>query len=110
MSDKTKIGLDSMVRPVTGELLDQKDLVERLLAHTKDPGVSVVGPGGLLSQLTKNVLEAGLEAELADHVDHERGGAPMAANMPNAAGRHGSHPRRREVPTRVPAGLAARSL
>lgn len=83
MSDTTEIDLDAMVDPVTGELIDQKDLAERLLAQAKEQGVSLVGPGGLLNQLTKNVLEAALEAELTEHLGHEHGGVPMAPNMRN---------------------------
>lgn len=45
--------------------------------------MSLVGPGGLLSQLTKNVLEAALNAELTEHLGHEHGGTPMTANMRN---------------------------
>jgi hypothetical protein len=45
-----------MIDPVTGEIIDQKELAERLLAQAKEQGVSLVGPGGLLNQLTKNVL------------------------------------------------------
>jgi transposase-like protein len=35
-------------------------------------GVDLVGPGGLLGDLTKRVLEAGLEAEMTEHVGYER--------------------------------------
>ena len=37
----------------------------------KAEGVSLVGPGGLLSGLTKTVLEASLEAELSEHLCYE---------------------------------------
>ncbi len=33
--------------------------------------MSLVGPGGLLSWLTKTVLETSLEAELAEHLGYE---------------------------------------
>jgi transposase-like protein len=36
------------------------------------------GLGGLLNQLTENVLEVALEAELTEHLGHEHGGVPMA--------------------------------
>ena len=42
--------------PVATEL-DQQQLAEQLLAQAKEQGVELVGPNGLLSQLTKNVLE-----------------------------------------------------
>lgn len=72
-----------MIDPVTGEIIDQKDLAERLLTQVREQGVSLVGPGGLLNQLTKNVLETALEAELTEHLGHEHGQTPIAANMRN---------------------------
>jgi DNA repair photolyase len=53
-----------MIDPVTGEIIDQKEPAERLLTQAKEQGVSQVGPGGLLNQFTRNVLETALEAEL----------------------------------------------
>ena len=44
--------MTEMLDPVTGEVIDQKELAERLLAQAKEQGVSLVGPGGLLNQLT----------------------------------------------------------
>ncbi|GLE51058.1 hypothetical protein ATCCBAA256_06460 [Mycobacterium montefiorense] len=43
--------------PVAMEL-DQRQLAEQLLAQAKEQGVELVGPNGLLNQLTKNVLES----------------------------------------------------
>lgn len=68
MADTTDMMEDEMIDPVTGEIIDQKDLAERLLAQAREQGVSLVGPGGLLNQLTKNVLEAALNAELTEHL------------------------------------------
>ncbi|WP_346348874.1 hypothetical protein [Rhodococcus sp. T2V] len=39
-----------MIDPVTGEIIDQKDLAERLLAQAKEQGVSLLGLGGLLNE------------------------------------------------------------
>lgn len=44
------------------DALDTKKLAEQLLAQAKDQGIDLVGPNGLLNQLTKNVLETALEA------------------------------------------------
>lgn len=55
VTDTTK-ATEAMIDPVTGEIIDQKQLAEQLLAQAKEQGVSLVGPGGLLNQLTKNVL------------------------------------------------------
>lgn len=82
MSDTTET-MDEMIDPVTGEIIDQKDLAERLLAQAKEQGVSLVGPGGLLSGLTKQVLETALEAELTEHLGHDHGQAPIASNIRN---------------------------
>lgn len=72
-----------MIDPVTGEIIDQKQLAEQLLAQAKAQGMSLVGPGGLLSGLTKQVLETALEAELTEHLGHEHGAAPLGANTRN---------------------------
>jgi len=47
--------------PVAMEL-DQRQLAEQLLVQAKEQGVELVGPNGLLNQLTKNVLETALDA------------------------------------------------
>jgi hypothetical protein len=41
---------------------------EQLLAQAKEQGVDLVGPNGLLNQLTKNVLETALDAETSEHL------------------------------------------
>jgi putative transposase len=52
-------------------------LVARLAAQARAQGVSLLGRGGLLQQLTKRFLEASLEAEMDAHLGydkHERAG------------------------------------
>ncbi|SYZ32951.1 transposase [Propionibacterium australiense] len=83
MSESTTEATEGLVDPVTGEIVDQKQLAERLLARAREQGVSLVGPGGLLNQLTKNMLETALEAELTEHLGHEHGETPIAVNMGN---------------------------
>ena len=51
--------------------VDQRQLAERLLAQAKEQGVELGGPNGLLNQLTKNVLETALDAEMTEHVGCE---------------------------------------
>lgn len=68
VSDTTEATPEVMIDPVTGEIIDQKDVAERLLAQAREQGVSLVGPGGLLSELTKQVLETALETELTEHL------------------------------------------
>jgi putative transposase len=59
--------LEPMVTPV-----DQQQLAEQLLAQAKEQGVELVGPNGLLNQLTKNVLETALDAEMTEHLGYDR--------------------------------------
>ena len=49
-----------------------RSLAEQLVAQAKADGRSLVGPGGLLADLTKQVLETGLEVEMEDHVGYPK--------------------------------------
>lgn len=57
--------------PMADEV-DQRQLAEQLLAQAKEQGVELMGPNGLLNQLTKNVLETALDAEMTEHLGYER--------------------------------------
>jgi putative transposase len=53
------------------------EVARQLIDRARAEGVSLVGPGGLLSALTKTVLETALEAEMTEHVGyqaHDRAG------------------------------------
>jgi putative transposase len=65
------------------------DVVDELLAGARTEE-EIVGPGGLLSQLTKRLVERALEVELSDHVGYDRHQEP-----PGGAGntRNGSTPK-----------------
>jgi putative transposase len=65
------------------------DVVDELLAGAKTEE-EIVGPGGLLSQLTKRLVERALEVELTDHLGYEPHREP-----PGGAGntRNGSTPK-----------------
>lgn len=43
--------------------IDQKQLAEQLVEQADAEGANLVGPDGMLTGLTKNVLESALEAE-----------------------------------------------
>ena len=69
---------------VSGEPEDLTVRVAReLLERAKAEGVSLVGPGGLLAGVTKTVLQAALDAEMAEHLGYEKGERP-----PFPAGNH----------------------
>jgi putative transposase len=71
------------------ELLDP-ERIDALLADAEAEGLEVDGPGGLLSLLTKAVLERALGAELTDHLGYERGD-PAGAGSGNS--RNGTYPK-----------------
>jgi len=66
-----------------GDVVVPDGVAEQLLAAAKAQGVSLTGPGGLLTGLTRQVLESALEAELTEHLGHAPGGVPAGSNMRN---------------------------
>jgi putative transposase len=79
--------LDQMSDEIRRTLPDE--VVDELLAGARTEQ-EIVGPGGLLSQLTKRLVERALEVELTDHVGYERHQEP-----PGGAGnqRNGTTPK-----------------
>ena len=61
-----------------------------LVRQAKEQGLSLTGPGGLLKQLTKTVLETALNEELTEHLGHEKHG-PAAGESGNI--RNGTRPK-----------------
>src|SRR4051812_50153959 len=66
-----------------GEGALPEGLAEQLLAAAKAQGVALTGPGGLLTGLTRQVLQTALEAELTEHLGHEHGGTPAGGKPPH---------------------------
>src|SRR5215204_3328112 len=50
----------------------ERSLAEQLVEQARADGIDLVGPGGLLAGLTKQVLEAGLEVEMDEHLGYEK--------------------------------------
>ena len=65
------------------------EVVDELLAGARTEE-EIVGPGGLLAQLTKRLVERAMEVEMTDHLGYERHQEP-----PGGAGntRNGSTPK-----------------
>jgi putative transposase len=63
-----------VMEPAPGRALAGKiatsDLADELLERARAEGTSLVGPGGLLADLTKRVLESMLQAEMTEHVGY----------------------------------------
>lgn len=56
----------------SGEPAAETGLAEELVARARAEGVELVGPGGLLTDLTKTVLETALEVEMDDHLGYPK--------------------------------------
>ena len=59
------------LEPMADEV-NQLELAQQLLAQAKEQGIELMGPNGLLGQLTKNVLETALDAEMTEHLGYEK--------------------------------------
>ena len=71
-------------------VLDEQTVAEQLGAQARAKGVELVGPDGLLTGITKRVLEAALEAEMADHLGYDKHD-PVGRNRGNS--RNGVRPK-----------------
>ncbi len=69
-------------QPSAAELEAARELV----CQARDRGVALTGPDGLLKALTKTVIEAALDEEMAEHVGYDKH-APESRNRGNS--RHG---------------------
>lgn len=63
---------ETVSSPSKIEMPDERSIAEQLVEKARADGVDLVGPGGLLADLTKQVLETGLEVEMEDHVGYEK--------------------------------------
>jgi hypothetical protein len=53
-----------------------QERVEELVARAREERVALTREGGLLTDLTRHVLQTGLEMKMAEHLGYERGQAP----------------------------------
>ncbi len=60
-----------MIEPMP---VDQQQLAQQLVESARADGVELVGPDGMLTGLTKTVLETALEAEMTEHLGYEAAG------------------------------------
>lgn len=60
------------VEPAGSQPLGDVD-IQGLIDKARAGGLSLAGPGGLLSRITKTVLESALTAELDEHLGYEKG-------------------------------------
>jgi putative transposase len=61
------------IEPVVLDDVERQRLAQRLVDQAREQGVDLVGPGGVLTGLTKQVLERALEEELTEHLGYGHG-------------------------------------
>lgn len=71
MSDLTT-GVDSSAEAESAERTVEETVAQELVERARSEGVELLGPGGLLTGLTKTVLETALDAELDEHLGYPR--------------------------------------
>ena len=64
---------------------------KELVRLAKEQGLSLTGPGGLLKQFTKNVLETALNEEMTEHLGHEKNRVAEGRDSTNV--RNGARPK-----------------
>ena len=68
--------MSDLATPPSGEesvgVTVEEALAQELVERARSEGVELVGPGGLLTGLTKTVLETALEAELDEHLGYPK--------------------------------------
>jgi putative transposase len=72
-------GRQELVEPA----IDEQSVAEQLVAQAREKGIELVGPSGLLTTLTKRVLETALEAEMSDHLGYDKHD-PVGRNRGNS--------------------------
>jgi putative transposase len=78
------------VVPLSGDVPAMRQLAESLVGQAREGGVELTGDNGLLTQLIRQVLQAGLNAELTEHVGYE----PHAVEGRGSGNsRNGSYPK-----------------
>jgi putative transposase len=70
------------IEPMAAQI-DQRQLAKELVDQARAEGVQLVGEGGLLTGLTKSVLETALDAEMSEHVGYDKH-APVGRNGGNS--------------------------
>ena len=70
------------IEPMAAQI-DQQQLAQELVEQARAEGVELVGAGGLLTRLTKSVLETALEAEMTQHLGYDKHD-PMGRNGANS--------------------------
>jgi putative transposase len=77
--------LNDMTKKIKPEPSAEELAAAEMVRRAREQGLSLTGPGGLLKQLTKTVLETALNQELTEHLGHDKNGKadPQSGNVRN---------------------------
>lgn len=89
------------MRPKKEPLVDDATL-DRLMAQIDADGLELLGPGGVLTELTSRIMNRAMEAERTDHLGHEPGEAAGGGNVRNGYSAKTVLTDAGAVPVRVP--------
>jgi putative transposase len=90
MSTTSSTGVARSVRPLSGDVPALQQLAQSLVGQARDVGVELTGDNGLLTVLIRQVLQAGLNAELTEHLGYE---AHAVEGRRTGNSRNGSYPK-----------------
>ena len=78
-------------RPADLSAAVTEEMIDAVMANVDAGGLELLGPDGVLAELTKRLLERGLAEELSDHLGYEPGDA---AGRGSGNNRNGTSPKR----------------
>jgi putative transposase len=78
------------VLPLSGDVPAMRELAQQLVGQARDGGIELTGDDGLLTMLIRQVLQAGLNAELTEHLGYE---AHAVEGRRTGNSRNGSYPK-----------------
>lgn len=81
---------EKSIEETRGPVIDD-DVVDRLMAQVDAEGLELLGPNGVLTELTSRIMNRALEVEMTDHLGYERGDT---AGWGSGNVRNGSYPKR----------------
>jgi putative transposase len=89
-ADRPAEGPDRTLAAATARSLLDDQLLDEMVARMRADGARLTGPGGVLTEMIKAVLERGLAAELTSHLGYDKHD-PAGVNSGNS--RNGSTPK-----------------
>ena len=63
---------ESEIEAVARPLIDEATL-DRLMARVESEGLELLGPDGVLTELTSRIMNRAMEAEMSEHLGYDHG-------------------------------------